>query len=73
VLNFFRSEEHLRAWHDGHRDAAGAGTPLAEAFRLGRRIFGDLLEVDGTASGPGLRPGTELRGMKQVVVYSQPG
>ncbi len=57
MLNFFRSEEHLRAWHDRHPDSAGSGTSLAEAFKLGRRIFGDLLPVDDTASGTG--PGAE--------------
>jgi hypothetical protein len=51
VLNVFRSEEHLREWHDRHPDSVGAGTPLAEAFKLGRRIFGDLLRFDDTEFG----------------------
>jgi Alkylmercury lyase len=43
VLNFFRSEEHLRAWRRGNPDVPGAATPVADAFVLGRRLFGDLL------------------------------
>jgi hypothetical protein len=43
VLNFFRSEEHLRAWREANRDAVGAGTTVGEAFKLGERIFGGLL------------------------------
>lgn len=61
MLNFFRSEEHLRAWRDRHPDSVGAGTPLAEAFKLGGRIFGGLLHVEDNASGPGLGPSTEER------------
>lgn len=50
--NFFRSEEHLRAWREAHREAVGAGATVVEAFKLGRRIFGDLLR-GGSACGSG--------------------
>jgi hypothetical protein len=36
-------EEHLAAWWAAHPAIEGAGTPVAEAFALGRRIFGGLL------------------------------
>jgi hypothetical protein len=42
-VNFFRSEEHLRAWWAQASSPEGAGTPVAEAFELGRRAFGGLL------------------------------
>jgi hypothetical protein len=42
-VNLFRSEEHLRAWWVQASSPAGAGTPVAEAFELGRRVFGGLL------------------------------
>ncbi|PYN46914.1 MAG: hypothetical protein DME00_17535 [Candidatus Rokuibacteriota bacterium] len=42
-MNFFRSEEHLRAWRAENPAADGAGTTLAEGFKLGARIFGGLL------------------------------
>jgi len=53
MLNFFRSEEHLRAWRAANPNAAGAGATVDEAFKLGRHIFGGLLgkESDGTAKG----------------------
>jgi hypothetical protein len=31
-------------WRTENPDVPGAGTPLAEAFILARRLFGDLLE-----------------------------
>jgi hypothetical protein len=43
MLNFFRSEEHLRAWREANPDAAGAGATAGEAFKLGRHMFGGLL------------------------------
>ena len=43
TLNFFRSEEHMRAWREANPEVAGAGTTVAEAFKLGARIFGGLL------------------------------
>jgi hypothetical protein len=42
-LNFFRSEDHLRAWQAAHPEATGAGATVAEAFKLGRHLFGNLL------------------------------
>jgi len=42
MLNFFRSEEHLRSWWDAAPEADGAGMTLVEGFKLGKRIFGDL-------------------------------
>ena len=35
--------EHLRAWRVAYPGEAGAATTMAEAFTLGRRIFGGLL------------------------------
>ena len=35
--------EDLRAWRVAHPEEAGAATTIAEAFTLGRRIFGGLL------------------------------
>ena len=32
-LNFFRSEEHLRAWRAANPRMAGAGATAAEAFK----------------------------------------
>ena len=34
----------MRAWRAANPEAAGAGTTVAEAFKLGKRIFGGLLE-----------------------------
>jgi hypothetical protein len=42
-VNFFRSEDHLREWWESQSNPEGAGTPAAEAFALGRRVFGGLL------------------------------
>ncbi|PYN81235.1 MAG: hypothetical protein DMD96_10525 [Candidatus Rokuibacteriota bacterium] len=42
-MNFFRSEEDLRAWRAANPTAEGAGITLVEGFKLGRRIFGGLL------------------------------
>jgi hypothetical protein len=42
-VNFFRSEEHVKAWHRRHPDVGGAATSVAEAFKLGARLFGGLL------------------------------
>jgi hypothetical protein len=39
-----RSEEHLRAWRAANLEVAGAGATVAEGFKLGRRIFGGLLD-----------------------------
>ncbi|PYO52864.1 MAG: hypothetical protein DMD83_24970 [Candidatus Rokuibacteriota bacterium] len=33
----------MRAWREAHPEAPGAGTTVAEAFKLGARIFGGLL------------------------------
>jgi hypothetical protein len=33
----------VRAWRRENPDVPGAAATVAEAFRLGRRIFGDLL------------------------------
>jgi hypothetical protein len=44
TLNFFRSGEHLRGWRAVNPDVPGAGATVAEAFKLGRRIFGGLLQ-----------------------------
>jgi hypothetical protein len=46
TINFFRSEEHLRAWRDANPTTEGAGTTVAEGFKLGDRIFGGLLRGD---------------------------
>jgi hypothetical protein len=43
TLNFFRSEEHLRLWCAAHPDIPGAAALLEEAFKVGARIFGELL------------------------------
>lgn len=43
TLNFFRSEEHLRPWRAAHPDLPGAAALLEEAFKVGARIFGELL------------------------------
>jgi len=43
VLNFFRSEEHLRAWWEANPEVPGAGATVVEGFKLGKRIFGGLL------------------------------
>jgi hypothetical protein len=42
-LNFFRSEEEVRAWRRSVPGGEGAALVLAEAFELGRRVFGGLL------------------------------
>ncbi|PYO01870.1 MAG: hypothetical protein DMD91_06250 [Candidatus Rokuibacteriota bacterium] len=42
-MNFFRSEEHLSEWRDANFTVEGAGTTVAEGFKLGRHIFGGLL------------------------------
>jgi hypothetical protein len=33
----------VRSWRRKHPDEPGAATPLAQAFLLGKRLFGDLL------------------------------
>ncbi|PYO38140.1 MAG: hypothetical protein DMD86_00915 [Candidatus Rokuibacteriota bacterium] len=33
----------MRTWREAHREAPGAGTTVAEAFKLADRIFGGLL------------------------------
>jgi hypothetical protein len=43
TLNFFRSEEHARAWWAARPGVSGAAATLAEGFRLAARVFGDLL------------------------------
>jgi hypothetical protein len=43
MLNFFRSEEHLRTWWEATPEVDGAALPLVEGFKVGKRIFGDLL------------------------------
>ncbi|MBM3221035.1 MAG: hypothetical protein FJZ38_20550 [Candidatus Rokubacteria bacterium] len=42
MLNFFRSEDHLRAWYETQRAVPGAAATLAEAFKLGASLFGGL-------------------------------
>jgi hypothetical protein len=42
-VNFFRSEEHLGAGWEQPSSPDGAGTPVIQAFELGRRVFGGLL------------------------------
>jgi hypothetical protein len=42
-LNFFRSEEAVRAWRRSVLEGDGVVLVLAEAFELGRRVFGGLL------------------------------
>jgi len=39
-------EEHLRAWRDANPATEGAGATIAEAFKLGHWIFGDLFTGD---------------------------
>ncbi len=56
MLNFFRSEEHLRAWWEAAPEASGAGMTVIEGFKLGKRMFGDLL-VERTESSPLNMPG----------------
>jgi hypothetical protein len=46
MINFFRSEEHLRAWRDANPAVEGAGATVAEAFKIGDWIFGGLLRGD---------------------------
>ncbi|PYN19268.1 MAG: hypothetical protein DMD99_25785 [Candidatus Rokuibacteriota bacterium] len=43
-MNFFRSEGHLRAWWENNQHEHGAGMTLPEAFKVGRRVFGGLLD-----------------------------
>ncbi len=43
MLNFFRSEEHLRACWQATPGVVGAGATMVEGFKLGKRIFGGLL------------------------------
>ncbi len=43
TLNFFRSEAHLQQWRATHPEVPGAAASLDEAFKLGARIFGELL------------------------------
>jgi hypothetical protein len=43
TLNFFQSEEHLRSWREVHPEVLGAAATLPEAFKLGAKIFGELL------------------------------
>ncbi|MBI2155096.1 MAG: alkylmercury lyase family protein [Candidatus Rokubacteria bacterium] len=43
TLNFFQSQEHLRQWRKNHPEVSGAAASLDEAFKLGARIFGELL------------------------------
>jgi hypothetical protein len=43
TLNFFSSEEHLRPWRESHPEVPGGAAVLQEAFKLGARIFGELL------------------------------
>jgi hypothetical protein len=43
MINFFRAEEHLRAWRDANAATEGAGATVTEAFKLGQWIFGGLL------------------------------
>ncbi|TMQ24313.1 MAG: hypothetical protein E6K82_09155 [Candidatus Rokuibacteriota bacterium] len=43
MLNFFRSEDHARNWRRTQPDEPGVATPLAQAFVLGKRLFGDVL------------------------------
>jgi hypothetical protein len=38
-----RPEDHVRAWWKGRPNVQGAEVTVADAFVLGRRIFGDLL------------------------------
>ncbi|PYM11687.1 MAG: hypothetical protein DMD81_26195 [Candidatus Rokuibacteriota bacterium] len=45
-MNFFRSEDHLRAWRDANPTAEGAGATVTEGFKLGHWIFGGLLRRD---------------------------
>jgi hypothetical protein len=46
MINFFRSEDHLNAWREANPTAAGAGTTVAEGFKVGHWIFGGLLTGD---------------------------
>lgn len=58
TLNFFRSKEHLRAWREIHPGIPGAAAFLEEAFKLGAKIFGELLhDVAGGSVGGGERKG----------------
>jgi hypothetical protein len=34
----------VRAWHAANADVAGAALTIAEAFKLGTAIFGDLMD-----------------------------
>jgi len=43
MINFFRSEEDLRAWRELNPAVEGAGATVAEGFKLSRHIFGGLL------------------------------
>jgi hypothetical protein len=43
MINFFRSEEDLRAWRDVNPSVQGAGANVVEGFKLGRHVFGGLL------------------------------
>jgi hypothetical protein len=36
----------VRRWRDAHPNEAGAALRLADAFALGKRLFGDLLTTD---------------------------
>jgi hypothetical protein len=43
TLNFFSSEAHLQSWRETHHGSPGAAAVLEEAFRVGAKIFGELL------------------------------
>lgn len=43
TLNFFRSEAHLRSWHEAHPGVPGVAAVVGEAFKIGAKIFGELL------------------------------
>jgi len=43
TINFFRSEEHLAAWHGANPEVPGAAATVLEATALGAAIFGKLL------------------------------
>jgi hypothetical protein len=36
----------VRRWREANPDAPGAAAALAEAFRLGQQMFGDLLRLE---------------------------
>jgi hypothetical protein len=44
ATTFFQSLAHLRAWRASHEGVDGAGTTLADGFKLAQRMYAGLLQ-----------------------------